>query len=99
MKEKRYNKYEKINERSMNNFQLLSIHRVSKILKIRHDSVQNLISSGSLKAIKIKKRFKVPLINLKEFVRNNTEEKKNENETTLTNTQQKIDTLINEFLN
>jgi len=50
------------------NLRLLSVHKVSKILGIRHDSVLKMIRQGKIKFIRIGQRIKIPYINLIRFI-------------------------------
>ena len=57
--------YDKIN---MNELQLISINKVSKLLGIRYDSVKRLIKTGKIGYVKIDQRTKIPYKNLLDFI-------------------------------
>ena len=50
------------------NLKLLSVHKVSKILGIRHDSVLKMVMLGKIKHFRIGKRIKIPYRNLLKFI-------------------------------
>lgn len=68
----------KDNNEDFNNLSLLSISQVSKLLKIRHETVNKLIASGELGFIQINKRKKVPYKELQRFIDEKTVREKTE---------------------
>lgn len=79
------------------NFNLMSVNAVRKLLKVRHSTVEEFIRQGKLKAIKMNDRYKIPKIFLEEFFRNsklqNLENQKTNFESS--NIKEKINELIN----
>jgi len=55
---------------SLNHLRLHSINKTSKILGIRHELVSKLIDDGRLNAIDFNGRYKVPLVSIEDFVKN-----------------------------
>ena len=55
---------------SHNNLRLYSINKTSKLLGIRHELVSKLIDDGRLNAIDFNGRYKVPLVSIEDFIKN-----------------------------
>jgi len=51
-----------------NDFKLMSVNEVRKLLNISPNSVMKLILSGQLHAVKISTRYKIPLLSVKNYI-------------------------------
>jgi len=80
---------------------LLSINEVRQILKIRHQTVKKLVIKGRIKAIKTENgKYKIPYKSLMEFINgDSTSSVEQDGIISLEETQSKIDSLIEEYLN
>lgn len=76
---------------------LLSLNRASKILGIRYGTVQKLIRTGRIKAITINNKYKIPYINLVEFVNGSINNPATKQAVPIENTQNRIDNLLKEY--
>jgi hypothetical protein len=64
-------KYTKISD-NLIDLKLLSINGAREILKIRHETVKNLIYEGKIEVIVIGKRVKIPMISLRKYIEENS---------------------------
>lgn len=79
-----------------NQFHLLSINEVRKILKVRHSTVNELVQDGKLKAVKISKRLKIPEFRLQEFIVESSQiESAEKKELRSADVKKQIDELVN----
>lgn len=76
---------------------LLSLNRVSKMLGIRYATVLKLVRTGRIKAITINNKYKIPYINLVEFVNGSNNNPAIKQATPIENTQNRIDNLLKEY--
>ncbi|MBN8570223.1 MAG: helix-turn-helix domain-containing protein [Ignavibacteria bacterium] len=49
-------------------YKLMSVNEVRKLLNVSPNSVMKLILSGQLHAVKISKRYKIPLLSVKNYI-------------------------------
>jgi|WetSurMetagenome_2_1015567.scaffolds.fasta_scaffold76469_1 hypothetical protein len=57
---------------NLTDLKLLSINKAREILKIRHETVKNLIYEGKIEVIVIGKRVKIPMISLRKYIEENS---------------------------
>lgn len=77
----------------------MSVNMVSKILKIRDESVKKIIEEGRIEVIMIGKRIKIPMISLKKFIDENARIIKiEEKEEYLTNTKGYLNTKVDSII-
>ena len=63
-----------------NDYALMSVNEVRKLLNIGHHSVIKLILSGQLHAVKINTRYKIPLLSVKNYIESISKYEKINNE-------------------
>lgn len=78
-------------------FRLLSLNRASKMLGIRYSMVQKLVRTGRIKAITINNKYKIPYINLVQFVNGSNNNPAIKQAAPIENTQNRIDNLLKEY--
>lgn len=82
----------------LNQAYLLSINKVSKVLGIRYESAKKLISSGKIKSVTINNRVKIPFYNIINFINHEDNPEEKSGIISLEETQNKIDSLMKEYL-
>lgn len=84
---------------SVNDLRLLSIHKASKILGIRYETVQKLLRNGNIKAVQTtNNRYKIPIKNLVAYVNGENESSIDYGKPiSLTETENQIDRLFREI--
>lgn len=66
-----------------NDFQLMSVNEVRKLLNVSPNSVMKLILSGQLHAVKINTRYKIPFLSVKNYIETISTYEKTTNEETI----------------
>ena len=85
----------------VNSLRLISIHKVSKMLGIRYQSVKKMVITGKIKYVRIGKRVKIPYMNLVEFLEGypDAQQPFNDNVISIEEVSKRIDELIAEYSN
>ncbi len=81
---------------SHSHLRLYSINKTSKILGIRHELVNQLINDGRLNAIDFNGKYKVPMVSIEDFAKNQhfQPERKKSNRGPVPNLEERIHKII-----